>query len=377
MDKFKLVFLLNIIIILGGCTTGQNALEQGNYATAVYQSTERLKSDPGNPKATTVLERAYPEAEQYHLENIEIAKNSSQQFRWEKVSNNYVHLNKIAEAVRSSQSARNIIPDPTFYYDEMLEASEKAAQARIDQGDKFLESRAKDDAKIAFKHFNVAKNYLPNSRQIDSKIADAKKRATLTVNVLPISNTNTKLENASIVNSIASFFKNQKQNEFLRFKFLNQSDNSKTNADSHVIQITIDDFIKEKTDTKKDVDSFIKENIVIGYTKDNPPKEVFGNVQGKVYLYNRVIESTAGINFKITSSLNGKIIHESSIYKKNAHEDKWGTYQGDLRAVPDNLKKVVVSDEPKIPSNQILFYENMKPVLSDFYNQINAFYQNY
>lgn len=58
MNKWIISICL-VVIILSSCSSGKQALQKGDYYSAVSKAIERLKSSPDNSKASTVLKEGY------------------------------------------------------------------------------------------------------------------------------------------------------------------------------------------------------------------------------------------------------------------------------------------------------------------------------
>ena len=88
-------FIYLSLIILGGCTTGKNALQKGDYDASVAKAVSRLQNSPKNSEAMQVLKTAYDLALQDHLRKINEAKLSNDLFRWESVMYDYQKINQL------------------------------------------------------------------------------------------------------------------------------------------------------------------------------------------------------------------------------------------------------------------------------------------
>ena len=69
--KKPYLLLLLFPLVLFSCSSGKKALQRGDYYQAISKAVERLKSNPDNDKALTVLEEGYPMALEWSQEEID------------------------------------------------------------------------------------------------------------------------------------------------------------------------------------------------------------------------------------------------------------------------------------------------------------------
>ncbi|NQU85619.1 MAG: lipoprotein, partial [Mariniphaga sp.] len=219
MKKYY-IFLFVIIILLSACSTGKKALQKGNYFSAVSKSVQRLKSDPNNKNALTVLKDGYPLAINWSQEEMDQILSINQSFKWGRAVRLMEQVNKLSEEIRQSPAALNIIEEPKTYISELNMAREKAAEERYSAGIELLEMGTRESAREAFEHFYKTNNFIHGYRNVLEKINEAKALATVTVilEAMPVHTQKYKLTSEFFYDQVFEYLNNKFPNEsFVNF----------------------------------------------------------------------------------------------------------------------------------------------------------------
>lgn len=364
-----------VAVVLAGCATGQKAYQRGDYDLAVIQATKRLKSDPDNEKAIATLRQAYPAAQNLHLENIERAGRSSAPFKWEPVVTGYDQLNRLAEAIRRTPAAQAIIPNPLFNDKALEDARESAAQARFAAGQTALGRGDRVSAREAFEHFNKVLFYQPSFPDGRQKLAEARELATLKVVIQPIACSSREIDLRFVENSLKQFLNEYRPGEFVRFH--TSVDAAGISATNQIVKMKFDGFAVAESKIKEKSQQVQKDKVVIGQTQGDPPQDVIGTVKATVITYERTVTSSARLDFKITDATGTHVLNHKKFPGKHVWKHEWGTYRGDERAVPANLKKIANQRDVPPPGQQELFAGFAEPIFAQACNELKRFYSRY
>jgi hypothetical protein len=371
--------LLSIAIIatafLGGCATGEKAYNRGDYDTAVIQATKRLKSDADNENAIATLRQAYPAAEQLHLQNIERAERSSAVFKWETVVAEYDRLNRLADAIQRTPAAQSIVSHPQFYDQSLEAARESAAQARFSMGQSALDRGDRTGAREAFDHFNKALFFHPSLRAGRQKLAEARELATLNVLIRPIICSNREIDLKFVENNLRQFLNGYQPGDFVRFH--TSADAAGVSSTNHVVEMKFDGFAVAESKIEEKTQPVQKNNVVVGRTNSDPPQEVLGTVKATVITYKRTVNSSARLDFKIIDVARSRVLNHKKFPGKHQWKHEWGTYRGDERALPPNLKKIANQRNVPPPGPQQLFAGFAEPIFSQACNELKRFYTRF
>ena len=182
--------MLIAVCLFESCTSGKVAYEKGNYDEAVLKAISRLRKNPNNKKASQTLMDSYPLTISWHKDNISRAKQSNDDFKWERVVREYKQVNYLYEQLNRCPACLRLVYDPVHYVAELNEAREMAASIRYQRGEEIL-ARARtnhnrNEAIEAYRHFEVACSLMGEYKDARDKLAEAKFLATLKVVVEPI-----------------------------------------------------------------------------------------------------------------------------------------------------------------------------------------------
>jgi len=179
--KQSLILLLIFPAIIFSCSTGKNALERGDYYSAITKAVERLQTDPDNRNAVHVLKDGYPLAVKYFQEEIDITLSGTDRFKWGKTVSIMEQVNSLSEQIRKVPAARTLIENPKTYISEMRPAKEKAAAEQYQAGLELMKSGTKENARQAYLCFTGADRLIPGYKEVNQLIRESKRIATYTV----------------------------------------------------------------------------------------------------------------------------------------------------------------------------------------------------
>ncbi len=365
------------LAMLAGCATGEKAYNRGDYDKAVLQATKRLKSDTDNGDAIATLRQAYPAAQSLHLQNIARASRSSAPFKWETVVAEYSQLNILAEAIRRTPAALNVIPAPVIYADDLEAAKESAAEARYTAGDAALTKGGHENAREAFHHFSTALLHRSNYRDARDKLEIAREAATIKVVINPIACASRDIDVAFVENNLKNFLNDYRPGPFVRFLTSNEAAVAGIKTPDHIIDMKFDGFAVAQAKLEEKSQQVQKDNVVIGQTRSNPPQEVIGTAKATVITYKKTVSSNAQLDFKITEGATARVLNHKKLPGSYVWKHEWGTFRGDERAVPANLRKIVNRREVQPPGRQVLFTGFAEPIFQQACDELKRFYSRY
>ncbi|MDY0905084.1 hypothetical protein [Pedobacter sp. CFBP9032] len=369
-------FIYLSLIILGGCTTGKNALQKGDYDTSVAKAVGRLQNSPKNGEATQVLKTAYQLALQDHLRKIDEAKLSNDLFRWESIMYDYQKINQLADEINTCPACLVIIPSPVKYIRELSDSRYNAAAVRYNSGVIYLRENNRQSAKKAYYEFEKVQNLQPDYKDVKTKIDDAFWAAITRVVVQPIiiNRGPYQLSGNYFQQQINEFISHYSRNKFVIFYAEDQATNEKIVPDQ-VLSLNFDDFIVGQTYVKERVEKLTRDSVVIGETRDK--KAVYGTVKATLSIFEKNISSSGLLDMTITDWQSRKIIKQQKFPGTYVWRDSWASYQGDDRALNTNQLAMTRRKEILPPPPDALFLEFTKPIYSQLVDDISYFYNNY
>ncbi len=369
-------FIYLSLIIAGGCTTGKNALQKGDYDLSVQKSVSRLQNSPKNNEAMQVLKMAYELALKDHLRKIEEAKISNDLFRWELVMYDYQKINQLADEINGCPACLAIIPNPSKYSPELADAKYNAAGARYNSGLSYLTEGSRQAAKKAYYEFEKTLNLQPNYKDAKAKMEDAYWSAVTRVVVQSI------IVNSSLYKLSADYFQQQidqyiakySRNKFVIFYGERQATEQKIVPDQ-VLSLNFDDFLVGQTYVKERVEKLKRDSVVIGETRDKKP--VYGTVKATLSIFEKNISSSGLLDMSITDWKTRKLVHQQKFPGTYVWKDSWGSYKGDDRALTKLQLAITKRREQLPPPPNALFLEFTKTIYNQLVDDISYYYNNY
>lgn len=369
-------FIYLSLIIIGGCTTGKNALQKGDYDASVSKAVSRLQNSPKNTEAMQVLKTAYDLALQDHLRKISEAKLSNDLFRWESIMYDYQKINQLAEDINSCPACLAIVPSPSKYINELAESKYMAAGARYNSGLGYLRENNRLAAKKAYYEFEKTLNLQPNYKDAKTKMEDAYWAAVTRVVVQPI------IVNSRLYKLSANYFQQQidqfiskyARNKFVIFYGEQQATEQKIVPDQ-VLSLNFDDFVVGQTYVKERVEKLKRDSVVIGETRERKP--IYGTVKATLSIFEKNISSSGLLDMSIMDWNTKKLIRQQKFPGTYVWRDSWASYKGDDRALSKQQLAMTKRREMIPPPPSTLFLEFTKPIYNQLVDDISYYYNNY
>ncbi|WP_406824558.1 hypothetical protein [Pedobacter sp. KACC 23697] len=369
-------FIYLSLIIIGGCTTGKNALQKGDYDLSVEKSVSRLQNSPKNSEAMQVLKMAYDLALKDHLRKIDEAKMSNDLFRWESVMYDYQKINQLADDINSCPACLVIIPNPSKYISELADSKYNAAAARYNSGLGYMRENNRKAAKKAYYEFEKVINLQPDYKDVKTKLDDAYWAAVTRVVVQPILiNSNTyKLSGDYFQQQIDQYIAKYSRNKFVIFYGEAQATDQKIVPDQ-VLSLNFDDFIVGQTYVKERVEKLERDSVVIGETRNKKP--IYGTVKATLSIFEKNVSSSGLLDMSITDWKTRKLVHQQKFPGTYVWRDSWASYKGDDRALTKQQLAITKRREQLPPPPSALFLEFTKPIYNQLIDDISYYYNNY
>ena len=369
------ICLLFFAVLFFGCSSGKRSLEKGNYDQAVFKAVNRLQKDPDNRKYLRTLTEAYNLAADDHFDNIRQAKLSSSVLRWETVLAEYEALNALANEIKRCPSCRQAISLPDKYSREIAEAKLNAADVRYARGLKLLETRNRQDAKQAYYDFEKADQLSPGYKDINQKLDDAYWAAVIKVVVEPVETGRSvyRLSNEYFQNKIYEYLENYERRSFIKFYTPKEARREDLIPDQ-VLSLNFDDFVVGQTYVKEKVEEVKRDSVKVG-TVDG--KTVYGTVKANISTYEKTISSAGLLNVRVIDWQTKNILTQEKMQGAFVWQDRWGSFNGDERALSKEDKSLINRREMLPPAPQELFLEFTKPLYAQLTEKIRRFYSRF
>ncbi len=382
MKTFKSIsFLFVVSFFTYSCSkSGTKALEKGDYYNATLQAVDKLKKDVDNEKSLEVLPISYNEAKSELLFDINNARKANQQFKYERVLENYSKLNKMHDLIAKCVPCRRAV-SPQSYFKEAEEAREMAAEERYIFGSEMLKKGTIEGGRDAYDSFEKLFQFAPNFKDVRVKMDEALDAGSVHV-VLEQPRLNSKMFQYSydyFSDQIAEFLRdNKRMNKFIRFYSPEEAGSVNLKAD-HVVRLEFVDFVVGQTLLEKNKQPVTsKDSVKTGTATVKGEKvDVYGKVSADLIRNKKTVSSRGILSMEILDYKQNRVLEKKEFPGEFIWINEWATYNGDERALTDEDKNMCKKNEELPPAPQALFVEFCKPIYSQLTDEIRRFYNKY
>ncbi len=367
--SYAILFLLGLSTLFQFCTSGKNALKQGDYYQAVSLAVNRLRQNPDHKKSKEVLKTSYQFAIDYLEQSAQNQLNSNANFKWKTAVQSYEQINSLYEQIRTSPGALKIIPNPVNKYKELTEVKGKAAEESYEAGIQFMLKNTREDAKRAYFLFVDANSLSPGYRESIEMMEQAKFNATLKVVVEPTfaNYNNWNFEPAVFGTNV---------NQFVKFYTPREAEDANLTRIDHFVKVSINGYNEGRPATSNRTDNFTDSVKVSEKTVNGQKIPVYEKITAKMTTYEKVITARGSIVLYIRDANSGADLRNADIVTDTRWSDRWATCSGDVRAIPEATRKLCGTKEPYM-QRDFLITRTKRELDTKLSNALSSFYSNY
>ncbi|WP_167618508.1 hypothetical protein [Maribellus sediminis] len=376
MNNRNLLLLLLPLLIFS-CSSGKKALQKGNYYQAITQAVERLKSDPDNSKATTVVKEGYPIALEWSQEELDMALSSNQAFKWERAINIMHQVNHLSEQIRSTPAARKIITDPKTYTSELNMAYEKAAEERYQAGIHFLEQNTREAARTAFNHFQKAEQLIPGYKNALQEMETAKDLATyiVIVEAATVQSRTYQLSSEFFYKQVFEYLNNKyPERSFVNFYSPQQAEKFNIEHPDFIVQMEFYDFSVGNL-VRNEKEEELNKRVKVE-TADTT-RVTYKTYKAKLKTFSDKVISGGRLNYRIVDFNTNGLLREKLIPGSFTWENRYAIYIGDKQALTEEQFALTKNKALPLPPQQDLFVEFTRPIYEKLTDDLNQFFRRY
>ena len=382
MKKLFYYSLIILSIVSAACSSGEKALQKGDYYSAVIKSVERLRSNPNKSKAQQTLLESYPLAVKWSKREIVSLLNSSDPMKNTKSIGQYQVLNRMYNEINRCPAALRLLSNVQSFRAEEDQAKQLAAPECYRAGMRSLAENTRSAAKRAYSEFAKANQFVSNYKDAIAKMQEAEDLATLKVIIehIPVNSVKYSYSAEFFQDQMTQFITNNIRRKFVRFYTPKQAEMEKLEYPDQVIAMRFEDFIVGEThDTNIERQVISADSVEVGTTKlkDGTSIKVFNKVKAKLHIHKREVISKGLLSLEIEEYDNKRIINNKKLGGEYVWFSEWGHFNGDERALTKEELEICESEPILPPSRQDLFIEFTKPIYTQLTNELRRFYNRY
>ena len=352
------------------------AYQRGDYYKASMQAASRLRSKPGHAKASEALAKAYPLAVQNALRRIDSALESKDMSRLDGIVGIYEDLNALAAEILSSPGALEVIRNPREFHEEMRMAREMMAELTYQEGLKAMSHGTLEQARTALQLFLRSNRYMPGYKDVAVKIEQARYAATMRVVVRkPVTNALYSLDADFFYDKLMDDITRRTYRDMVRFYTPEEAGALGMNDPHEYLVLDFEDFTVGNSRESSDSFEVKRDSVLIGTTKvHGRDREVYGTVKARVTLYRIEIMSKGILSVKMVDPHSGRVTRHRNFAGQSVWATEWAGFNGDERALDDDLIELTLRKPLPPPPPQELFASFAMPLYDKAAKYIGSVY---
>ena len=364
----KALFYIQILLVafmLNACVGANYYLKKGNYDAAINFAVEKIRKNPRKAdKHILALEQAWKIERAKISERIELLKLEGSPESWVEIHNLYAEIDAYQSMIKPylplfiQKEFRNADIEIIDVKAELLDAKLKAANFMYAKGEDLLAKNNKLSARDAFLHFQKVKELYGSFKEVDNKIEEAYNKGQNHI-LLGYSNHSHMIIPQEFMNNLSRFDETVLNTSWTKYH-LNSADRDAydylievhiTNVDIGPEQVNNTSY----TDKKKVQDGFqyvldangnVAKDTLGNDIKEPAYKDILATVyrteQTKIGVLAGVVEYKKG---------NGTVFQSFPFHENLVFKNFFATYQGDVKALSAESKKIIGGQALPFPSN--------------------------
>jgi len=171
---------LAMLVVMASCQSPVKQLSRGNYDRAVELATKKMRKGKLKDKHLLALEQAFNVAQQRDLDRIQYLKIEGNPDNWLGIFDHYAQIRERQNLVKPwlpvyiASEERQADIKLIAVDREMAKAKENAAAYLYEKAGQLLATGQRHDARQAYSDLLVVKSLIPNFRDVDARIEEAR-----------------------------------------------------------------------------------------------------------------------------------------------------------------------------------------------------------
>lgn len=359
----------------GGVKKTQEALNTGNYNTAMNKAIKNLaenKTKKGNQEYITLLEEAFAKNTDRELQEIAFLQNDGNPANLEKIYNKYLQLKNTQERIKPllplfiNEEGREARFDFVNYDNRILNTKDDLSEHLYESASNLLASaKYKADYRAAYDDLKYLQEINPGYRETVAKMDEAYNKGLEYVRV-KIGNQTQQIIPERLEKELLDFNAFGIDNFWLQYH-TNPLKNIKYDYAMDVDFMEINVSPERVNETQIIKERQIKDGWEYLLDNDgNVVKDSLGNkikvdkmrtVTCKFFQFTQTKSAQIGAKVSFTDLKNGQEINSYPLSSQFVFEHIFANYQGDQRALDDNLLVYLNAREVPFPTNEQMVYD--------------------
>lgn len=382
--KSKLYFLIfpAIVIVFFSCKSAGKMYNRGNYDEAVELAAKKLQKKPDDTGLQDLIRAAYRNAIHVHESTIRSQSNSPNELKWEWMHREYAAMQRLYHVTKKHISVAAIV-HPVDYSSYLVTYADKAADVRLERGDRWFRENTRQAFKNAYYEYSAANGFRPNP-ETRAKMKEAYEEAVINVVVLPMRDSRYRYSaydnnihiTRNLDEEILRNLKHNSGNDFVRF-YSDWEARSHTIRPHQFIDMHFSNFhiglIRDES-THRDV----TKRIVVKETVYRPDSIVYEykDIKATITTTKRKMLSEGFLQLNIRDE-DGRWLWSDELRGEHNWHTEFVSYTGDERALSDHDKQLINRHRENPPPDSEILRVIANSIDNNIAGRLRNFYSRF
>lgn len=361
-----ILLLCNFLLFLCSCKSSKpTSTAVKTEEKSILDLINKVKGNPRDRQSADVLEAVYGPWIDRIRESPEDSKRSIPE-RSVARANSLEPVKRVYDAIVSSPSVLDVIPNPYDPTAEIHSLKESAAKEYYNQGMNFLSYNNRFYAEKAYQEFQKAEKIIPGYSDVRQRMTQAQHLSQLTVAVRPVNYnnnpfsywgfTNDYLQNRMVMDL------NTFSNRNTRFVTEWEAGSRRLSVDKYV-DLQFRELYVGPVNTRTQTFTRTAE-VQVGSTNSIPAKPVLQTVTATLYVTSRTMVNNAVLEMRIIDRATGRPSYTDRYPGNYTWNSETATYKGDKRALNQEDLRLLSNNQNQIPNRN----ETANRLINECYN---------
>ncbi len=382
----------------------------GKYEQAVYAAVDALRLKPEYNEVEKILDAAFPKAIKKHHRKIERLKEKQPDFYWD----------KIVDELRILQDLKIIIEDLNHpktdiwlakanirnYITEIEVAKSNAAEDHYKIAIQLKSKSDRESQKQAAEQFQLAQSFVGNYKDSQELYLVCKDAGTTRIAILPFINKSGKNQYGTIGENISNAIRSALINDFAIMEFVQIIDRQQIEKIIEEQKLSQSGLIDSQTSLKigkllgvhqiisgevtfltasnpqhvKNKQRYNKEVVIDTekYTDEDgksKTRNVYGDVMALATSHNLSASSQIQASYQVINAETAQVLNSELVSGNRQFEYRWVTFNGDQRALPNDVKRLSKKPQKSAPSKEQLVLDAINNLNEKMIRKIKKVYK--
>jgi len=367
--------------------SARDAYSRADYDLAVFHLARSLQLNQDYEKSQVLMADAFLMANRIHKNKITEYRNSTDDFRFDGLCQEYQSLIRLQDAVKNLPPIRHpktgvlLELEIIDYSSDLLQAQEMAAESHYAAGSTLALSKDLEQQKAAAKQFKKTLSFVADYKDAEDRYEKTRKAGVKRIAVFPFEDLSGNykkygaVEEFVIDEMVTAVMRDPSATEFLELISRDQLDlvieeqkfglsglvNDETAIEvgeilgvheiltgkiTQIIYTPVQTINKQYKESKRIVIKTEKYKDKEGKTKT---RKVYGDVEARVKHYTRTTKAVIKGSYKIVDVKTSKVIKSEAFEGKSDFTAEWAVAKGDSRALTSRTARLVNRGETIAP----------------------------